>query len=70
MTQPMIRVPVVCPQCGDECLAELPVADLAGSLLADDTVELHSSCHQISWTATASEREQIREYLASVSPQR
>jgi hypothetical protein len=53
MTQPTIRIPVVCPQCGDECLAELPIADLAGSLLADDMVELHSSCHQISWTATA-----------------
>jgi hypothetical protein len=63
----MIRLPIVCPKCGDELLTEFPVALLAESLLTRDDVQLHSSCHQITWTASPSEREQIREYLATVS---
>jgi hypothetical protein len=66
LADPVIRLPVVCPQCGDERLAEFSVAVLAESLMAKNTVELHSSCHHVTWTASASEREQIRQYLASV----
>jgi len=62
----MIRLPVVCPQCGEERLADFSVAVLADSLMGKNTVELHSSCHRVTWTASASEREQIRQYLASV----
>jgi hypothetical protein len=66
VSEPLIRLPVVCPQCGDELLTEFPVALLAESLIEKNEVQLHASCHQVSWTASPSEREQIREYLASV----
>jgi hypothetical protein len=67
MREPLIRLPVVCPQCGGELLTEFSVALLAESLVEKDSVRLHASCHQISWTASETEREQIREYLAAVA---
>jgi hypothetical protein len=66
MREPLIRLPVVCPQCGAELLTEFPVALLAESLIEKDGVRLHASCHQVSWTANETEREQIREYLAAL----
>jgi hypothetical protein len=67
MREPLIRLPVMCPQCGGELLTEFSVALLAESLLEKNSVELHASCHQISWTASETERQQIREYLAAAA---
>jgi hypothetical protein len=62
-----IRLPIVCPECGVESLGKFSVAVVAESLITDKAVELRSSCHNVSWLASPSEREQIREYLASIA---
>jgi hypothetical protein len=45
---------------------ELSVALVAEALVVGATIRLHASCHDISWDATESEVEQIREYLRVV----
>jgi hypothetical protein len=62
---PKVRFPVVCPTCGLETLGEYPVAALAAALIDRGPIILHSNCHEVSWTATDIEVEQIREYLGA-----
>ena len=66
MTQPTIRFPVTCPQCGEEALGEYALADVAAALIQTRALSLFSPCHHIHWHANDSEIEQIREYLATV----
>jgi hypothetical protein len=67
MPEPFLSFPVVCPQCGAEELFNLPVAILASSLLKATPIEFHTTCHDLRWNADRIEREQLREYLASVT---
>ncbi len=67
MREVSIRVPVTCPECGAESLSEFIVAGVVDSLFTESPVELYSTCHRVHWAASPSEREQIREYLASIA---
>jgi hypothetical protein len=65
MNMPTVKFPVVCPECGYESLAELPVATVAEALLNRGPIMLNTRCHDASWSATPIEIEQIREYLGA-----
>jgi hypothetical protein len=65
MKEPTIRFPVTCPRCGNELLAEMPVAVVATGLIRATRIRLFADCHGTSWDASALEIEQIREYLGS-----
>ena len=69
MNKPLIRVPVVCPECRQEVLASLEVADISAALIAKERIRLHASCHGVSWEANPYEEEQLREYLGIILPQ-
>src|SRR5260370_42673222 len=66
MQTPTLRFPVVCPHCGNERLAELPVSDVADALIRHESIRLHAPCHHSCWTATSTQMEQLREYMAAV----
>jgi hypothetical protein len=66
MQEPVIRFPVACPTCRTEVLAALPWADVADALLQNTPVGLYAICHDIFWTASPTEIEQLREYMGAV----
>jgi hypothetical protein len=66
MEDSLLRIPVVCPECGKESLTEFPAACVAEALISGDTIRLHASCHGRVWQASNLEREQLREYLEAV----
>ena len=70
ISEPTLRIPVICPVCATELLAEFPIAELAEALIEEQPVHLRSPCHNRVWNADDSERQQIREYLASVAMQK
>ena len=63
MTEPTLKFPVICPNCAHESVAELPIALIANALLTGKGIRLHSNCHDHYWTATFTEREQLRKSL-------
>jgi hypothetical protein len=63
MSQPTVRFPVACPKCGRERLTELPVDVVADALQRGSDILLIATCHEVIWTATELELEQIHEYL-------
>ncbi len=63
MIEPTIRFPVVCPKCGGEQLSELPIDELAYALNRGSDISLVATCHDVIWTATEPELQQIHEYL-------
>jgi hypothetical protein len=63
MIDSIIRFPVVCPKCGGEKLTELPISEVADSLNRGLDISLVATCHEVIWTATELELEQIHEYL-------
>jgi len=63
MIDSIIRFPVVCPKCGREKLTELPISEVADSLNRGLDISLVATCHEVIWTATELELEQIHEYL-------
>jgi hypothetical protein len=65
MNDPTVKFPVVCPRCRRESLGELPVATVAEALIQHAPITLRTSCHKVSWSASAIEVEQIREYLGA-----
>jgi hypothetical protein len=65
MNSPTVKFPVVCPRCRRESLGELPVATVAAALIQHSPITLYAGCHGVSWTASAIEVEQIREYLGA-----
>jgi hypothetical protein len=67
MTEPTIRFPVTCPQCGREGLGEYAVAGVAAALIESSPLRLSSQCHPGEWQAAPREIEQIREYLAALA---
>ena len=64
MTTPIVRFPVVCPECGSESLASISIATVAAGLISGE-LQLNGDCPHGAWQATALERDQIHEYLAA-----
>ena len=63
MNNRTIRVPVVCPDCGKDRLAEFPVEKIVDALMTQERIYLRSRCHNAGWVASDLEREQLREYV-------
>ena len=63
MNEPTVRFPVVCPECGREKLTEFPLNELAYALHGGSDISLVATCHDVIWTATELELEQIQAYL-------
>ena len=66
MPEPLLKFPVTCPDCALESVSEIPIALIANALLTGKGVRLHSRCHGLYWTATFTEREQLRRSLAQL----
>jgi hypothetical protein len=66
MAEPCLHFPVLCPHCGAEELFNIPVAIVAAALLEKAQIEFHVNCHNLSWSASPCEVQQLRGYLASV----
>jgi hypothetical protein len=66
MYQPTVKFPVACPKCGRERLTEVPVDEVADALQKGLDICLVATCHDVIWTATELELEQIHEYLGAV----
>ena len=64
--QPTLRFPVVCPECGAEHLAALPLEVVVRRLYEGTHIRLHAPCHRIGWNASPWEIEQIRDYVAAL----
>ena len=63
MIEPTVRFPVVCPKCGREKLTEFPRNEVAYALNRGSEITLVATCHDVIWTATELELEQIYTYL-------
>ena len=70
MIEPTIRFPVACPKCGREQLTEFPINEVADALDRGSDISLVATCHDVIWTATESELEQIHQYLVSLKEAR
>ena len=66
MREPILKFRVTCPNCALESVSELPIAMIANALLTGQGIRLHSSCHGQYWTATFTEREQLRKALVKL----
>ena len=64
MPEPILKFSVTCPDCALESVSEMSIAVIAGGLLSGQSLRLHSNCHDRYWTATFTEREQLRKSLA------
>lgn len=64
MPEPTLRFSVTCPDCALESVSEMPIAVIASGLLSGKSLRLYSNCHDRYWTATFTEREQLRKSLA------
>jgi hypothetical protein len=63
MIEPTVRFPVACPKCGREQLTEFPISEVADALDRGSDISLVATCHDVIWTATELELEQIHQYL-------
>jgi len=66
MIEPTVRFPVVCPRCGREKLTEFPINEVVYALNGGSDISLVATCHDVIWTATERELEQIHEYLLAL----
>lgn len=66
MSEPILKVSVTCPDCALQSVSEMPIALIANALLTGKAIRLHSICHDQYWTATFTEREQLRKSLAAL----
>jgi hypothetical protein len=65
---PILRFPTVCPRCSKESLSALPLAVITAALTNDEKLRLRAECcHEVTWYATETEREQLREYWLSLT---
>jgi hypothetical protein len=64
MPEPTLKFSVTCPDCALVSVSEVPIAAIANSLLTGKSLRLYSKCHDRYWTATFTEREQLRKTLA------
>ena len=67
MREPNVRFPVACPKCGMERLTEIPFDVVKDALQRGSDICLVATCHDVIWTASELELEQIDEYLGAVS---
>jgi hypothetical protein len=67
MPEPTLNFSVTCPDCALESVSPMPIAVVADSLLSGKSLRLYSNCHDRYWTATFTEREQLRKSLASLN---
>ncbi|HEX3912324.1 MAG TPA: hypothetical protein VHW71_02350 [Steroidobacteraceae bacterium] len=70
MSEPILKVPVTCPNCALESVSAMPIALIANALLTGKAIRLHSACHDQYWTATFAERQQLRSSLAVLNIER
>ncbi|GEM_PF-2206600 len=66
MKEPTLKFPVTCPSCALQSFTEISIAVVANALLTERNIRLYASCHDIYWTATFIEREQLRKTLSSM----
>jgi hypothetical protein len=66
MAEPTLKFSVTCPDCALESVSEMPIAVIANGLLSGKSLRLYSHCHDRYWTATFTEREQLRKSLAAL----
>jgi len=66
MPEPTLQFLVTCPDCACESVLSMPIAVIANRLLTGKSLRLYSKCHDRYWTATFTEREQLRQSLASL----
>ena len=66
MKEPTLKVPVTCPSCALVSLEEISIAVVANALLTEKSIRLYASCHDLYWTATFVEREQLRKILSTM----
>jgi hypothetical protein len=66
MPEPTLKFSVTCPDCAHQSVLSMPIAVIANRLLTGKSLRLYSSCHDRYWTATYTEREQLRKSLASL----
>ena len=64
MIEPTVRFPVACPKCGREQLTEFPINEVLHAFNSGSEIILVATCHDVIWTATELELQQIYEYLA------
>ncbi|MEO7206184.1 MAG: hypothetical protein ABI356_07545 [Steroidobacteraceae bacterium] len=64
MTEPILKIYVTCPDCALGSISEMPIAVIANGLLTGKSLRLYSPCHDRYWTATFTEREQLRNSMA------
>jgi hypothetical protein len=64
--EPSMRFFVTCPECALESTSHIPIAVIADGLLTRKAIRLHASCHDVYWTATFVEREQLRQLLRAI----
>jgi hypothetical protein len=66
MPEPTLKFSVTCPDCACESVLSMPIAVIANRLLTGKSLRLYSKCHDRYWTATFTEREQLRKSLAQL----
>jgi hypothetical protein len=62
---PVVEIPVRCAACGRESLVEFPVLVIATALTRWNNLRLYSACHDVSWDASPSELQFIRQHLGA-----
>jgi hypothetical protein len=63
MIEPTVKFPIACPKCGRERLTEFPINEVVDALKRGSDICLVATCHDVIWTATELELEQIHDYL-------
>jgi len=58
----IVRFPVCCPLCRQEVLGSCWIWEIDSALTEQGALSLYAPCHGMSWNASATELEQIREY--------
>jgi hypothetical protein len=66
MKEPTLKFLVTCPSCALQSMTEISIALVANALLTEKNIRLYASCHDLYWTATFVEREQLRKTLRSM----
>ena len=59
----LVQIPVRCPRCQLEQLGDYPEPVVLVALTRWNNMNLYAPCHDIYWSASASELRAIREYL-------